>query len=125
MMSRCTNQAHPRWADWGGRGITVCESWRDFASFLADMGERPAGTTLDRIDNDGDYVPTNCRWATAVEQNRNKRSTKLTRAKVLEIRDLLADGLGIAAVSAESGIDRHAVGTVATTIAALRSEPHA
>ncbi|MFJ9029763.1 hypothetical protein ACIRQP_14765 [Streptomyces sp. NPDC102274] len=76
MINRCTNATHKRWADYGGRGITVCERWRKFENFLADMGDRPEGLTLDRIDNDGPYTTDNCRWATAVEQRHNRRDSR-------------------------------------------------
>ena len=73
MRERCSNPRHVEWERYGGRGIHVCARWSDFAAFLADMGERPEGMTLDRIDVDGNYEPGNVRWATAQEQYANQR----------------------------------------------------
>jgi hypothetical protein len=78
MLARCTNQNRIEWPHYGGRGITVCDRWRDsFESFLADMGDAPEGLTLDRIDNDGNYEPGNCRWASRTVQMRNTRANRL------------------------------------------------
>jgi len=74
MKIRCYSESHKQFKDYGGRGIYVCDRWVDsFSNFLEDMGERPDGLTLDRIDCDGIYEPSNCRWATRVEQQANKR----------------------------------------------------
>ena len=86
MWTRCTNPKIPCYKYYGGRGVKVCERWKDFTKFLDDMGERPEGMTLDRIDNDGGYTPDNCRWATYREQMLNSRATKLTPDKVRRIK---------------------------------------
>ena len=74
MIRRCTKSSRKDWKDYGGRGITVCDKWREsFQNFLNDMGERPEGTSIDRINNHGNYEPGNCRWATPLEQSSNRR----------------------------------------------------
>ena len=78
MWMRCTNPKNSHYASYGGRGITICERWRDFRNFLADMGPRPSRMhTIDRYpDNNGNYEPGNCRWATHRQQHRNMRTNR-------------------------------------------------
>ena len=77
MLHRCYNPKDPRYSSYGGRGISVCERWYKLINFVADMGERPVDTTLDRVDNSGGYNKDNCRWATGKEQQRNMRNNVL------------------------------------------------
>jgi len=94
LRNRCYYKNNNRYHRYGGRGITVCERWlHSFSAFYADMGPKPfKGAQIDRIDNDGNYEPTNCRWVTCAENRRNAITTKLTEEKVKQIRKLCKVG---------------------------------
>jgi len=108
MKNRClceTSQSYPRW---GGRGVKIHEPWvKSFEQFYADMGKRPPGTTLDRIDNDGDYTPWNCQWASPSQQSNNQRNTrKLTANGVTKTISEWALLLGISRDAIRSRLKR-------------------
>ena len=103
MVARCTQPSNPAYAHYQKRGIRLADCWRDFDRFLADMGERPKGTTLDRIDNDGNYEPGNCRWASRREQANNR---------VTNIRfDYRGRSLTLADLARETGISKEILRT--------------
>lgn len=79
MKNRCTRPSDKQWKNYGGRGIKICQKWHKFSGFLEDMGIRPEGTTLDRIDNDGNYDPQNCRWADIKSQRRNRSDNRIVQ----------------------------------------------
>lgn len=85
---RCTNPRAKSWSDYGGRGISICKRWDSYEAFLLDMGRKPTPKhSIDRIDNNGNYEPTNCRWATSSEQQRNKRNSRRTKHQAHEELD--------------------------------------
>lgn len=126
MRQRCGNPNHPLYQRYGGRGIAVCRRRDSFTAFMHDMGERPGHRhSIDRIDNDGNYEPSNCRWATHKQQHEDLRgeahwNARLTEADVVEIRRLRADGAPRTEVAAIYGVHPHHV----TAITAGRAWGH-
>ena len=92
MKQRCQNPKYHGYANYGGRGIKVCERWQTFELFYADMGDPPRGTSLGRMNNDGNYEPSNCQWERPKQQARNKRNTTLV------------DGVSVAQLAEEHGV---------------------
>lgn len=108
IIDRCTQSNHTKWSDYGGRGITVCDRWRRFENFLEDMGTKPESRTIDRIDNDGNYEPGNCRWATRTEQARNTRANRLLTygGETLTLAEW-AERIGVGYATLRSRLDKY------------------
>lgn len=92
MRNRCERSTNEHYDRYGGRGIVVCERWKKFENFLADMGLKPAGLTLDRVNNDGNYEPGNVQWASRSEQAQNRSSSSVTIQQVRDIRRRVLGG---------------------------------
>lgn len=105
MIERCENPENKNYKNWGARGIRVCKEWREsFERFYDDMGERPDGLTIERVDVNGDYEPKNCKWASRAEQTRNRRYCKLDADKAERIREKRSNGMTFRQLSDEFGI---------------------
>ena len=111
MKSRCTLPSCAGYEYYGGRGISVCKEWLEsFDKFLTDMGERPEGCTLDRVDVNGNYEPSNCRWATARKQSNNRRNNKRIQYKGEELTiSQWARRLGMSVSTFDSRIKRWSI----------------
>lgn len=118
MIRRCTDPGVKSFPHYGARGIKVCDRWSGpdgFANFIADMGPRPAGTSIDRVDVDGHYEPSNCRWATPTTQSRNRRFT-LGEDAVRDIRRRIDAGEKQIAVARLYGVSRYAIRNVSLRV---------
>jgi len=116
MHTRCSNKNSSGYDAWGGRGIKVCDRWQKFETFFADMGDCPAGMSIDRINNNGDYEPSNCRWATRSEQGRNTRATRFIEFNGQK-KCLIdwADSIGIDQSSLRERLDKWPLSAALTT----------
>jgi hypothetical protein len=113
MKRRCHNPKYKPYKNYGARGIIVCDRWREsFANFIADMGRRPDGYSIERKNNDGNYEPGNCVWMPRRLQNRNQRRTRMTPDKAAEIRRLLDAGVRIRDIVKSQAVTRNTVNRI-------------
>jgi hypothetical protein len=109
MLQRCENAKSPKFRHYGARGITVCESWHEFANFYTDMGDRPDGCSLDRIDNDGPYCKENCRWVGSRAQRLNSRNRSISDQLASTMFAEYRNGLTYTQIAKSHGFDKRGV----------------
>jgi hypothetical protein len=114
MWRRCTNPADPSYASYVGRGITIDPKWRSFDAFLSEMGARPTDTSIDRIDNNGPYTSSNCRWATIAQQQRNTRKTRITMDIARDVRRCATEGIPQSQIAVKHGLSIQHVSKIVT-----------
>ncbi len=124
MRSRCNDPNDKAYHRYGGRGIKVCDRWSKFVNFISDMGERPDGHSIERINNDQGYSPENCKWATHIEQSRNKRTSVYSEMQARVVLGMLEKGFRGIHVSKLTGIDEGTIANIKNGYSWPNCEPY-